>query len=244
MKRIKRVVDTGFWSDDKVMDFSPEDKYFWLFLLTNEYTTQLGIYYLPIKKAAFDLGYSVETVRTLLDRFETKYELIMFSKTTDEVAIKNYLMYSIVKGGKPVLDCLLKEQKNVKDKSLLEFIYSNLSNKKIDNSTVKEYIQSLNIYINDNDNDNERIVNESSTNRKKPDRNVIPPTLEMVTLYCESRNNGIDPGEFVDFYTSKGWYVGKDKMKDWQACIRTWERKRKEKMVKESKPQTVDRSNW
>lgn len=242
MKRIKRVVDTGFWSDDKVMDFSPEDKYFWLFLLTNEYTTQLGIYYLPIKKAAFDLGYSVETVRTLLDRFETKYELIMFSKITDEVAIKNYLMYSIVKGGKPVLDCLLKEQKNVKDKSLLEFIYSNLSNKTINNSTVKEYIQSLNIYINDND--NERIVDESSTNRQKPDRNVIPPTLEMVTLYCESRNNGIDPGEFVDFYTSKGWYVGKDKMKDWQACIRTWEHKRKEKMLKESKPQTVDRSKW
>jgi hypothetical protein len=228
MKSIKRVVDTGFWSDDKVMDFSPEDKYFWLFLLTNEYTTQLGIYYLPIKKAAFDLGYSVETVRTLLDRFETKYELIMFSKTTDEVAIKNYLMYSIVKGGKPVLDCLLKEQKNVKDKSLLEFIYNNLSNKKIDNSTVKEYIQSLNIYINDNDNDNERIVNESSTNRKKPDRNVIPPTLEMVTLYCESRNNGIDPENFVDFYTSKGWKIGKDKMKDWQAAIRTWERKHKE----------------
>jgi len=244
MKRIKRVVDTGFWSDDKVMDFSPEDKYFWLFLLTNEYTTQLGIYYLPIKKAAFDLGYSVETVRVLLDRFENEYDLIKFSKTTDEVAIKNYLMYSIVKGGKPVLDCLIKEQKSVIDKSLLEFIYSNLSNKKIDNSTVKEYLQSLNIYINDNDNDNERIVNESSTNRQKPDRNVIPPTLEMVTLYCESRNNGIDPGEFIDFYTSKGWYVGKDKMKDWQACIRTWERKRKEKIFKESKPQTVDRSNW
>jgi len=244
MKRIKRVVDTGFWSDDKVMDFSPEDKYFWLFLLTNEYTTQLGIYYLPIKKAAFDLGYSVETVRVLLDRFENEYDLIKFSKTTDEVAIKNYLMYSIVKGGKPVLDCLIKEQKSVIDKSLLEFIYSNLSNKKIDNSTVKEYLQSLNIYINDNDNDNERIVNESSTNRQKPDRNVIPPTLEMVTLYCESRNNGIDPGEFIDFYTSKGWYVGKDKMKDWQASIRTWERKRKEKMLKESKPQTVDRSNW
>lgn len=229
MKRIKRVVDTGFWSDEKVMDFSPEDKYFWLFLLTNEYTTQLGVYYLPIKKAAFDLGYSVESVRVLLDRFETKYGLIKFSEMTDEVAIKNYLMYSIVKGGKPVYDCLIKEQNNVKDKSLLLFIYDNLSNKSIDNNTVKEYIENLKEYIYTNDNDNERIVNESSTNREKPERLRIPPTLEMVTSYCKLRNNSIDPENFIDFYTSKGWKIGKDKMKDWQATVRTWERKEKER---------------
>ena len=246
MKRIKRIVDTGFWSDEKVMNFSPEDKYFWLFLLTNEYTTQLGIYYLPIKKAAFDLGYSVETVETLIERFEIDYDLIRFSETTNEVAIKNYLLYSVVKGGKPVYDCLLKDQAQVRDKSLLAYIYHNLNSKDIDNDTVKSYIESLSkdINDNDNDNDNERIVDESLTNRadKKPkaEKNIIPPTVEMVRTYCEERNNGIDAETFIDFYESKGWLIGKTKMKDWQSAIRTWERGRK----KQDTPKQTISERW
>ncbi len=54
-----------------------------------------------------------------------------------------------------------------------------------------------------------------------------PPTPEMVQQYCQQRQNGIDANEFVDFYTSKGWMVGKNKMKDWQAAVRTWEQSRK-----------------
>ena len=53
-----------------------------------------------------------------------------------------------------------------------------------------------------------------------------PPTLEEVTAYCESRNNVVNPQDFVDFYTSKGWMIGKNKMRDWQAAVRTWERSR------------------
>ena len=53
------------------------------------------------------------------------------------------------------------------------------------------------------------------------------PTMEEVQAYCNERNNGINAGEFIDFYESKGWMVGKSKMKNWKACIRTWERYRK-----------------
>jgi hypothetical protein len=49
----------------------------------------------------------------------------------------------------------------------------------------------------------------------------------MVTKYCDQRNNGIDPEAFIDHYIANGWMVGKTKMKDWQASIRTWEAKRK-----------------
>ena len=62
------------------------------------------------------------------------------------------------------------------------------------------------------------------TQSVKPSRNVIPPTLQMVSDYCESRRNGIDPQAFIDHYTSNGWMVGKTRMKDWQAAVRTWER--------------------
>lgn len=192
MKRIKRIVDTGFWSDEKVMDFSPEDKYFLLFLLTNEYTTQLGVYYLPIKKAAFDLGYSEDTVWTLLDRFENKYGIIKFSNETNEIAIKNYLVYSIVSGGKPVFDCLVKESELIKDKSLLGYIYTSLNNKDIKNDTVIKFINTLEIYkeniVSNNDNDNERIVNESyhesSTNRQKSEQ--AQKIVDIYHLQCPS----------------------------------------------------------
>ena len=52
-----------------------------------------------------------------------------------------------------------------------------------------------------------------------------PPSIEEVTTYCKERNNRVDPQQFIDFYTTKGWMVGKNKMKDWKACVRTWERR-------------------
>ena len=56
----------------------------------------------------------------------------------------------------------------------------------------------------------------------------IPPTLEEVAAYCRERGNNVDPQEFIDFYESKGWMIGKNKMKDWKAAVRTWERRRHE----------------
>lgn len=53
-----------------------------------------------------------------------------------------------------------------------------------------------------------------------------PPSVEQVTEYCKERNNNVDPQSFVDFYTAKGWMVGKNKMRDWKAAVRTWEQNR------------------
>ena len=59
---------------------------------------------------------------------------------------------------------------------------------------------------------------------KSKAKRFTPPTLEEVTAYCIERNNSVDPQHFIDYYTSNGWLVGKNKMKDWKAAIRTWER--------------------
>lgn len=67
------------------------------------------------------------------------------------------------------------------------------------------------------------------------------PTLEEVQKYCEERKNGIDAEKFVDYYDSIGWLVGKKPMKDWKACVRTWEKKEKE--VKVSKPD-ISTPDW
>ncbi len=52
----------------------------------------------------------------------------------------------------------------------------------------------------------------------------MPPTLDEVTDYCRERGNRVDPEKWFDFYASKGWMIGKNKMKDWKAAVRTWEK--------------------
>lgn len=72
---------------------------------------------------------------------------------------------------------------------------------------------------------------------KSKAKRFTPPTLEEVTAYCIDRNNSVDPQHFIDYYTSNGWLVGKNKMKDWKAAVRTWERNGYSN-TKASKPNT------
>jgi hypothetical protein len=83
---------------------------------------------------------------------------------------------------------------------------------------------------NKNDNrGNPADVPELKRSSRKP---FNPPTVEEVREYCTERGNGVDPEAFVDFYSSKGWMIGKNKMKDWKAAVRTWEQGDKRKGVK------------
>lgn len=77
---------------------------------------------------------------------------------------------------------------------------------------------------------------QPSIDKKRIDKNRLyskgftKPTLEEVKNYCEERNNGINPEHFIDFYESKNWMIGKNKMKDWKAAIRTWESRNKKEV--------------
>jgi len=66
-------------------------------------------------------------------------------------------------------------------------------------------------------------VKESKVKQSKANIYRIP-TVGEISKYCEERNNGIDSEHFHDFYSSKGWMIGKNKMKDWKAAVRTWEK--------------------
>lgn len=60
----------------------------------------------------------------------------------------------------------------------------------------------------------------------KTTKRFSPPTVEEVRAYCIERRNNVDAERFVDYYTANGWQVGKNKMRDWKAAVRTWERNR------------------
>ena len=67
-------------------------------------------------------------------------------------------------------------------------------------------------------------TNNYRENRSDSKKRFVVPTAEEVAAYCRERGNNVDAQRFVDFYTSKGWQIGKEPMRDWRACVRTWER--------------------
>jgi predicted phage replisome organizer len=82
----------------------------------------------------------------------------------------------------------------------------------------------------ENVNDSQGTDIEEDTEEEKEKKNntrtkrFTPPTVEEVKAYCVERKNNVDAERFVDYYTANGWLVGKNKMKDWKAAVRTWER--------------------
>ena len=70
------------------------------------------------------------------------------------------------------------------------------------------------------------IDKEKDINNRAKSKRFVPPSLDDVQKYCIERGNSVNAEAFIDFYESKGWMVGKNKMKDWKAAVRTWERSR------------------
>lgn len=83
---------------------------------------------------------------------------------------------------------------------------------------------------------------ESNPNPKEGVRaaRFTPPTVDEVRDYCRERGNTVDAERFVDFYAAKGWMVGKNRMKDWKAAVRTWEKEDGDGK-RRSQPRGVDR---
>lgn len=96
----------------------------------------------------------------------------------------------------------------------------------IDENPIGVNSKTPNVNVNVNDNVNVNVNDNDNDNTKTQSRAFIPPTTEEVIAYCQDRGNDIDGQTFVDFYQSKGWMVGKNKMKDWKAAVRTWEQQR------------------
>ena len=94
-------------------------------------------------------------------------------------------------------------------------------------------------YINPTIDINPYIKETLSKEREK--KRFVPPSLDEVTAYCTERHNTVDPEGFIAFYTSNGWKVGKNPMKDWKAAVRSWEQR--DKRPAKKKPGRFDALN-
>ena len=114
-------IHMGFWTDAKLVDdFSAEDKYFYLYLLTNPQTRLCGCYKISFTTMSNQLGYSKETILLLLERFENFHKVIRFSEETKEVLLLNWYKYNWQGGNQ--FSCIEKEIETVKSPEFREIL--------------------------------------------------------------------------------------------------------------------------
>ena len=280
---LTRTIQLSFWTDSKVVDdFTPEDRYFYLYLMTNPHTNVCGCYEISLKQMSDETGYTKETVEKLLARMMNIHKVICYSQTTKEMLLLNWSKYNWTQSDKFRI-AVEREIERVKDLEFQHFLedlynevdtvsirypygmdtsfslYSNTLNNINSLSNNLNKIDTNNNFINMQDNNLsedykalhcnadvtqvKRLCNteieidkdleikidkeiDKDTRKEKRRSGVFtPPTLAEVQNYCHEKGfTNVDAERFIDFYESKGWMVGRNKMKDWKASVRNWER--------------------
>ena len=186
----------------------------------------------PLAKVAFGF------VKQTIDRDTQKY--ISISEKRSEAGKK---------GGRRLKDNELEESNEKQKKQLLseKSKKSNCPLNDNDNvndndiSFLEKKKQKSDIAVSDLENENSESPIETIQTPKEQSgggrKRFTIPTPEEVQAYCEDRKNGILGQQFCDFYSSKGWRVGSQPMKDWKAAVRTWEMRRKDQSPSITQPQ-------
>ena len=114
---VYRHIHIDYWQDGFVLDLTPEEKYFYIYLMTNSKTSQCGIYELPKRIIETETGYNRETVDKLLNRF-IEYKKIRYSKETGEIFLTNCLKHNKISSPKDK-KCIYKEIKKIKSMDMV-----------------------------------------------------------------------------------------------------------------------------
>ena len=130
---VYRQIQVSFWQDTFVLDLTPEEKYFYLYLMTNSKTRQCGVYEVSRRVMELETGYNRETVEKLIKRF-IEYGKIDYCEETKEVLLRNWFKYNSSKSPK-VLQCIMSEVAKIKHLPFKEYTMDSLS---IDSGEEKE----------------------------------------------------------------------------------------------------------
>ena len=186
---IYRTINMLFWRDPKIADdFTPEDKYFFLYLLTNPHTNLCGCYEISIKQASDETGYGKDTIERLLNRFEEVHHVLNHCKSTKEVLILNWHKYNWTASSK-FISALKKEIVNVKNETYRDMITNWMNELKPEADTVPiAYEYPTDTSVTDTDsNTNNRYSNEI--------KDIISYLNSILgtkyTCRCESNNKHI-----------------------------------------------------
>lgn len=133
---IYRTINLSFWTDSKVDDdFTPEDKYFYLYLLTNPQTNICGCYEVSIKQMSNQTGYNKDTIERLIKRFENVHHVIAYSKSTKEILVFNWHKYNWTKSPK-MISAIESVAKYIKCKKFRDYIFQIIDDLKNDRVSI------------------------------------------------------------------------------------------------------------
>lgn len=194
-----RCLYTEFWKDDFLLELSPEDKYFYIYLLTNGRCSNCGIYSFNAKFAAVELGYSVETVKTLINRF-INHEKILYNEKNGEIMIVNWFKYNVNINNRNTRVCINTCLKKIKTLSFIKKLYlscikDNPNNqsfidemfKDIDVSAIEDELQDdLEQQSNVEINDENEVESEENLVNKEEERENNSEKLNEVCCSCQS----------------------------------------------------------
>lgn len=212
---IYRKINTTFWSDPFICDLDPDKKLFYLYLLTNERTKQCGIYDISKRQISFDLGISLNKVSENINFFNNKGK-IMFSENTNEIAIKNWIRFNGSTSPK-VLKCVESELKLIKNRLLIDYIYS------ID--TVSQETQEQ----------EETQTQTKEEKQKKPKTVFIPPIeIDVIDYFKEKGYSEETAKKAFSYYNEGNWSDSRgNKIKNWkQKMISVWFKEENKTIVK------------
>lgn len=240
-----RFIESNMWNDSKFADdFTPEDKYFWLMLLTTRYGNLAGCFEFSIKQMSKDSGYNVETIEKLIGRFIKEHKMIDYDYETKEILILNWHKYNWTKS--PKFEVSLKKYANeIKNEKFRKHIISSYKDYTSDTVSIPYRYDTSSISISSSirDSISNRIdlketskekgdVSKSDTSVISKNKKFIKPNLQDIIdylrfYYIDEKEKEPFAEAFIDHYETVGWKVGKTTMKDWKASVRTWTRNKR-----------------
>lgn len=228
---IYRNIHTTFWSDTKIVDdFTPEDKYFMLYCLTNNYTNLCGCYEISIKQMIRDLGYNEDTIKNLLKRFSQTHKIIFYNENNKELFIKNWYKYNWTKSeklDKPLLDEIQKV-KTIEFKKILTDLYNERDTVSIP-------------YIYPIDTTDTVTVSDTDINNIKEKKKFNEPTLEEIQEYIKEKQLKANGNQFYEYFKEGNWKDSKgNQVKNWKQKLLTWNKYCENEQKTKSKANYLD----
>ena len=207
---IYRNVSLSFWTDNKVEDdFTPEDKYFYLYLLTNPQTNICGCYEVSYSQMINQTGYNKETINRLIERLDKSHNIIRFCKETKEILILNWYKYNWSKSEK-VLTGVESVAKYIKCKSFKDYILHTVDCIRKDTLSIGyEYPMETSVSDTDSVSDSVSVsVINNINNKRKTYKDILKDLLEQFDIsdsLLESINDWLDYKRERNFsYKEKG----------------------------------------
>lgn len=206
----KRMTDTDKWKKRFVRELSPQHKLLWFYILDD--CNHAGIWEVDLEVASIRVGFDLSH-----DNLPSSFgEKVISFDNGDKWFIPEFIDFQYGE---------LNPNSNV-HKSVIALL---------EKYNLEGYLkgsQGVQSTLNNKDKDKDIVKVKAKVKR------FVKPTIEEVADYCNERNNDVDAEKFYDYYSSNGWKVGKNAMKDWKASVRTWE-KNTTQQKKVSQPKQV-----